>query len=156
MKCAKAMILASAVFLLSLSPLSSIGQEACVAAVTPGDFSIDLGKYSNWNSEANYAHCNIVQFDCSIDSSDTTVGDTTSSSTSLIALNTLVTGSNGFAYECLDKAAALADKGQQAFVGVYDSDLGYQGVLMQHFQAEANECWNHYTDVVSNANLCLP
>ena len=117
---------------------------------------IDLGKYSNWNSEFNRSHCSAIQFDCSIDSSHTRVGDTTVSATSLSELNSLITGSDGLAYECLDKAAELIDKGKQAFVGVYDSDLGYQGVLWQHFQDEGNECYDHYMDVVNNANMCFP
>ncbi len=155
MKNAKAIIPVFAVFLFFTSPLPASGEEACDAVVAPGSFAIDLGKYSQWNSEANTAWCNTLQFDCSINQSHTEVGDATSSATSLSQLNELVSGMDGFAFGCLDKTAVLNDKGQKAFVGVYDSDLGYRGALWEYFEDEANECFNHYMDILNNANMCL-
>ena len=154
MKGTRAIFSALMVFLCCVPPISSVAQVACVAAVAPGDYTIDLGKYSNWNSVMNRAHCNTVRVDCSINASHTQVGDTTTIAGSLSELTELVTGADGFAFDCLDKGAVLVNKGQQAFVGVYDSDLGFQGVLWQHFQGEANKCYDHFVELVANANMC--
>ncbi len=123
-------------------PFAAAG--TCTSGVTPGTFDIDLGKYSNWNATANTTHCNEVRFDCTITPAHTKVGNTTDSADTQSELRSLM---YQFGFECLDKAAVLNDKGQQAFVGVYPDDLSFQGVLFNHFQAEANRCWNHYAAI---------
>ena len=117
----------------------------CLTGVSPGDFNISLGKYSNWNSIANINYCNEVRYaySCEITSSDTTVGNTTDSADTKVELEALI---YKFGFECLDKAATLADKGQKAFTDVFPEDLGFPGALYTYFQAEANRCWNHYFD----------
>ena len=128
------------VSVLLLLPLYSMGDD-CRSGVVLGEFNISLGKYSSWNSMRNTSHCNTVQVDCSISPVDTKVGNTTKTVDTLGELGTLV---YEFGFECLDKAAVLNDKGQQAFKDVYIEDLGFQGTLWNHFQSEANRCWNHY------------
>ena len=129
-------LVASVFLALSFSAVAN-----CTSGVVPGTFDIDLGKYDNWNARANTAHCNEVQVDCTITTEHTTVGNTTERANTESELKSL---SYKFGFKCLEKAAVLHDKGQKAFVGVYPDDLGYGGILMKHFEAEANRCWNHY------------
>ena len=53
----------------------------CLTGVTPGEFNISLGKYSNWNSNVNTSHCNTVRYSygCEIDVDDNKVGNITES-----------------------------------------------------------------------------
>ncbi|MCY4278019.1 MAG: hypothetical protein OXE81_09330 [Gammaproteobacteria bacterium] len=141
---------------LCLTPLAAHAQPACLPSAIPGEYRIDMGKYDNWNAQANHSHCDVVRVDCSITHDHTVVGDVTRSASGLTDLNTLVQGPGGLGFECLEKAGFLAYRGQIAFKGVFDDDLGYQGPLMRHFQSEANACWDHYITVLNNANLCLP
>ncbi len=143
-------------FSLCLPTLAAHAQPACLPLATPGDYRFDMGKYDNWNAQANHSYCDLVSVDCRITNDHVVVGDLTRSASGLADLDTLVQGPGGLGFECLEKAAFLAWRGQIAFKGVFDADIGYQGPLMQHFQDEANACWDHYIDILNNANLCLP
>ena len=130
--------------LLLAAPFSAMG--ICTSGIMPGDFDIDLGKYSNWNSMMNAEHCSRINFDCAITPSHTKAGNTTERADTLDKLEALT---HKFGGECLNKAAELTDKGQQAFFDVYQDDLGYQGRLWQHFEDEANRCWDHYAAILA-------
>jgi len=143
-------------FSLCLPTLAAHAQPACLPLATPGDYHFDMGKYDNWNAQANHSHCDVVRVDCNITQDHVVVGDVTRSASSLAELDTLVQGPGGLGFECLEKAAFLAWRGQIAFKGVFDADIGYQGPLMLHFQDEANACWDHYIAIVNDADLCLP
>ncbi|MCY4342084.1 MAG: hypothetical protein OXE83_00725 [Gammaproteobacteria bacterium] len=141
---------------LCLPSLATHAQLACLPSTTPGEYRIDMGKYADWNAQANHNHCDLVRVDCSINHDHMVVGDLTRSASGLSEFNTLVQGPGGLGFECLEKAGFLAYRGQIAFKGVFDADLGYQGPLMRHFQSEANACWDHFVAILNNANLCLP
>ncbi len=112
------------------------------AVVYPGTYTISLGTYSDWNTQAAASEaCDLYELQCELDSDEyRVVGDTTSSASTASELQTLT---QSFGFECLDKAAVFADIGQHVYpdVGYYD------GPLHQHFVAEANKCWNHYDKV---------
>lgn len=133
-------------------PFSAMG--VCLSGVAPGEYDIELGKYNNWNSKINVDHCDEVNFDCTITQSHTIVGNTTES---VDTRNKLEALTNKLGEDCLDKAAVLNDKGQQGFVDVYPDDLGYQGTLWEHFEDEANKCWNHYVAIFNNKkdDMCI-
>ena len=141
--------------LLSLSfSVASSNASACKSVVFPGTFTINLGKYSNWNSKMNKNYCSEIQLDCSINNSHTTVGNSTETANTSQKLKTLI---EKFRFECLDKAAELNNKGQKAFFDVYSDDLGYQGTLWTYFEKEANKCWNHYQNIYDKLkdNMCI-
>ena len=111
--------------------------------VFPGTLKISLGTYTDWNSQAEVSTIciNNPHIVCKLDSDEyRVVGDTTSSASTADELKTLT---QSFGFECLDKAARFADVGQYVY-----PDVGYyQGPLHQHFESEANRCWDHYDDI---------
>ena len=114
--------------------------------VYPGTFTISLGSYTDWNTQAEDSTVcnNNPQIVCKLDADEyRVVGDTTSSASTADDLKTLT---QSFGTDCLDKAARFVDVGQYVY-----PDVGYyEGPLHQYFVGEANRCWDHYDAIYEN------